>query len=171
MALALSGAPSGRLTLDDADIRILGALQKDGTLSVAALSEVVHLSHNSCWRRLKRLEAAGAITGRVALLDPVKLGLELTAYVSIRTSEHSDEWLRSFAHAVETMPEIVELYRMTGDVDYLMKIRVSSIAAYDAVYKKLIGMVKLTDVSSAFAMEEMKNTTELPLAMSPCRTG
>lgn len=162
---------STRLTLDDADIRILAALQKDGTLSVAALSEFVHLSHNSCWRRLKRLEAAGAITGRVALLDPAKLGLELTAYVSIRTSEHNDEWLRSFAHAVETMPEIVELYRMTGDVDYLMKIRVANIAAYDAVYKKLIGMVKLTDVSSAFAMEEMKNTTELPLSTSPCRTG
>ncbi|WP_232495328.1 Lrp/AsnC family transcriptional regulator [Novosphingobium kaempferiae] len=160
----------GRLSLDDADIRILSALQKDGTLSVAALSEVVHMSHNSCWRRLKRLEAAGVIKGRVALLDAEKLGLELTAYVSIRTSEHNDEWLRSFARAVEALPEIVELYRMTGDVDYLLKIRVANIAAYDAVYKKLIGMVKLTDVSSAFAMEEMKNTTELPLSTSPCRS-
>jgi Lrp/AsnC family transcriptional regulator len=113
---------STRLTLDDADIRILAALQKDGTLSMAALSERVHLSHSSCWRRLRRLEAAGTITGRVALLDPAKLGLELTAYVSVRTSEHNEEWLRSFARAVEAMPEIVELYRMTGDVDYLMKI-------------------------------------------------
>ncbi|EIZ77234.1 transcriptional family [Novosphingobium sp. Rr 2-17] len=156
-----------RLTLDEADLRILSALQKDGTLSIAALSEVIALSHNSCWRRLKRLEAAGVIKGRVALLDAAKLGLELTAYVSIRTSEHSEEWLASFKRAVVALPEIVELYRMTGDVDYLMKIRIANIEAYDRVYKKLIGMVRLTDVSSAFAMEEMKNTTELPLSTSP----
>jgi Lrp/AsnC family transcriptional regulator len=156
-----------RLTFDEADLRILAALQKDGTLSIAALSETIALSHNSCWRRLKRLEAAGAIKGRVALLDAAKLGLELTAYVSIRTSEHNDGWLADFKRAVAALPEIVELYRMTGDVDYLMKVRVANIEAYDTVYKKLIGMVKLTDVSSAFAMEEMKNTTELPLSTSP----
>lgn len=156
-----------RLTFDEADLRILAALQKDGTLSIAALSETIALSHNSCWRPLKRLEAAGAIKGRVALLDAAKLGLELTAYVSIRTSEHNDGWLADFKRAVAALPEIVELYRMTGDVDYLMKVRVANIEAYDTVYKKLIGMVKLTDVSSAFAMEEMKNTTELPLSTSP----
>ncbi|MBT0670959.1 Lrp/AsnC family transcriptional regulator [Novosphingobium profundi] len=158
---------AGRISLDAADLRILGALQKDGTLSIAALSERVNLSHNSCWRRLKRLDAAGVIKGRVALLDPAKLGLQLTAYVSIRTREHSEAWLREFAAAVESLPEIVELYRMTGDVDYLMKIRVPSIEAYDAVYKRLIAKVRLTDVSSAFAMEEMKNTTELPLFAAP----
>jgi len=156
-----------RLTLDEADLRILSALQKDGTLSIAALSEAINLSHNSCWRRLKRLEAAGAIKGRVALLDADRLGLAMTAYVSVRTSEHNDQWLADFKRAVAALPEIVELYRMTGDVDYLMKIRIADIGAYDAVYKKLIGMVKLTDVSSAFAMEEMKNTTELPLSTSP----
>lgn len=149
--------------LDDADLRILAALQKDATLSVAALSEVVHLSHNSVWRRLKRLEEAKLITARVALLDAAALGLGLTAFVSIRTSEHSEEWLRTFAAAVDGMAEVVELYRMTGDVDYLMKIRVANIAAYDAVYKRLIGAVRLTDVSSAFAMEELKFTTALPL--------
>ena len=154
---------SPRVPLDAADLRILAALQKDGTLSIASLSESVHLSHNSCWRRLKRLEAAGIIKGRVALLDPAKVGLALTAYVSIRTSEHNDTWLAAFTRAVESLPEIVELYRMTGDVDYLLKIRVANMEAYDAVYKKLIRMVKLTDVSSGFAMEELKNTTELPL--------
>lgn len=151
------------IPLDDADLRILSALQENATLSVAALSEVVHLSHNSCWRRLRRLEDAGLIIGRVALLDAEALGLGLTAFVSIRTSEHSEAWLAQFAEAVKGMAEVVELYRMTGDVDYLMKLRVANIAAYDAVYKRLIGSVKLTDVSSAFAMEELKYTTALPI--------
>ncbi|GAA0298350.1 Lrp/AsnC family transcriptional regulator [Sphingomonas oligophenolica] len=154
-----------QVNLDEADIRILSALQKDGTLSIAALSEAVNLSHNSCWRRLRRLEDAKVITGRVALLDPGALGLNLTVFVSIRTSEHSEEWLKAFAESATAMPEVVELYRMAGDVDYLMKLKVGSIAAYDAVYKRLIAAVKLTDVSSAFAMEEMKHTTALPLPM------
>ncbi|MFA5963461.1 MAG: Lrp/AsnC family transcriptional regulator [Sphingomonas sp.] len=152
-----------QVNLDEADIRILAALQKDGTLSIAALSEIVNLSHNSCWRRLRRLEDAKVISGRVALLDPGALGLDLTVFVSIRTSEHSEEWLKTFAESATAMPEVVELYRMAGDVDYLMKLKVGSIAAYDAVYKRLIAAVKLTDVSSAFAMEEMKHTTALPL--------
>ena len=154
---------AARVNLDEADIRILSALQKDATLSIAALAEVVNMSHNSCWRRLRRLEAANIITGRVALLDAGALGLDLTAFVSIRTSEHSDAWLNDFAAVVKSMPEVVELYRMTGDVDYLMKLKVANIAAYDAVYKKLIGAVRLTDVSSAFAMEELKHTTALPM--------
>lgn len=154
-----------KVNLDEADIRILSALQKDGTLSIAALSEVVNLSHNSCWRRLRRLEDAKVISSRVALLDSGALGLDLTVFVSIRTSEHTEEWLDAFAKSATIMPEVVELYRMAGDVDYLMKLRVSSIAAYDAVYKRLIASVKLTDVSSAFAMEEMKHTTALPLPM------
>jgi Lrp/AsnC family transcriptional regulator len=151
--------------LDEADIRILSALQKDGTLSIAALSDVVNLSHNSCWRRLRRLEEAKIISGRVALLDPVRLGLDLTVFVSIRTSEHNEQWLAAFAATATAMPEVIELYRMAGDVDYLMKLRVKSIAAYDAVYKRLIAAVRLTDVSSSFAMEEMKHTTALPLCM------
>lgn len=155
---------SARVNLDEADLRILSALQKDATLSIAALSDAVNLSNNSCWRRLRRLEAANIIIGRVALIDAQALGLDLTAFVSIRTSEHSDDWLREFSAAVKEMPEVVELYRMTGDVDYLMKLKVANIAAYDAVYKRLIGAVKLTDVSSAFAMEELKHTTALPLS-------
>lgn len=156
---------TSKVKLDEADIRILSALQKDGTLSIAALSEVVNLSHNSCWRRLRRLEDAKVISARVALLDPGALGLDLTVFVSIRASEHSEEWLNAFAESATVMPEVVELYRMAGDVDYLMKLKVGNIAAYDAVYKRLIAAVKLTDVSSAFAMEEMKHTTALPLPM------
>lgn len=159
--------PPRSIPLEEADLRILAALQEDATLSVAGLSEVVRLSHNSCWRRLRRLEDAGLIIGRVALLDAEALGLGLTAFVSIRTSEHSEAWLAQFADAVKGMAEVVELYRMTGDIDYLMKLRVANIAAYDAVYKRLISSVKLTDVSSAFAMEELKYTTALPI-MSRC---
>jgi len=154
-----------QVKLDEADVRILSALQKDGTLSIAALSEAVNLSHNSCWRRLRRLEEANVIAARVALLDPAALGLDLTVFVSIRASEHSEEWLDAFAKSATAMPEVVELYRMAGDVDYLMKLKVKNIAAYDAVYKRLIASVKLVDVSSAFAMEEMKHTTALPLPM------
>lgn len=152
-----------KIELDEADVRILSALQNDGSLSIASLSESVNLSHNSVWRRLKTLEASGVIRRRVALLDPTLLGLGLTVFVNIRTSEHSEEWLEKFAKAVTDLPEVVELYRMSGDVDYLMKLRVSSIEDYDRVYKRLIGIVHLTDVSSAFAMEEMKNTTALPI--------
>jgi len=152
-----------RVSLDEADIRILSALQEDGTLSIAAISDQVNLSQNACWRRLKRLEDEGVIRQRVALLDPAKLGMDLIVFVSIRTSEHSEEWLSQFATVVRAMPEVVEFYRMTGDVDYLLKLRVENMAAYDAAYKRLIAQVRITDVSSTFAMEELKHTTALPL--------
>lgn len=158
---------SSKVNLSEADIRILRVMQEDATLSVAAIAETVHMSHNACWRRIKRLEEAGVITRRVTLLDPTALGLDMTVFVSIRVSEHSEEWLNSFATAVRAIPEVVEFYRMTGEVDYLLKLRVQSIAAYDAVYKRLIKTVRLTDVSSAFAMEELKHTTALPLLFSP----
>lgn len=154
---------SSTISLSEADIRILRVMQEDATLSVAAIAETVHLSHNACWRRIKRLEEAGVISRRVTLLDPTALGLNMTVFVSIRASEHSEEWLNSFAAAVRGIPEVVEFYRMSGDVDYLLKLRVQNIAAYDAVYKRLIKAVRLTDVSSAFAMEELKHTTALPL--------
>ena len=154
---------AARVQLDDADLRILAALQKDGALSIAALSEQVNMSTNSCWRRLKRLEESGVILRRVALVDAAALGLDLTVFCSIRASEHSQQWLDSFARVANNMPEVVELYRMTGDTDYLMKLKVESIAAYDAVYKRLISDLRMADISSAFAMEEMKHTTELPL--------
>lgn len=154
---------SSKISLTEADIRILRVMQEDATLSVAAIAETVHMSHNACWRRIKRLEEAGVISRRVTLLDPTALGLDMTVFVSIRASEHSEEWLNSFAAAVRAIPEVVEFYRMSGDVDYLLKLRVQNIAAYDAVYKRLIKAVRLTDVSSAFAMEELKHTTALPL--------
>jgi Lrp/AsnC family transcriptional regulator len=154
---------SNRVSLDEADVRILSALQEDGTLSVAAVAEIVNLSQNACWRRMKRLEEDGVISRRVTLLDPSRLGIDLIVFVSIKTSEHSEEWLSHFADVVHKMPEVVEFYRMTGEVDYLLKLKVENMAAYDKAYKRLISQVRITDVSSAFAMEEIKHTTALPL--------
>lgn len=157
---------STAIKLDRLDARILTALQADANQAIAELAESVGLSANACWRRIKRLEELGIIRRRVALLDPMKLDLGVTVFVSIRTNQHNDAWLQKFNDAVEEIPEIVELYRMSGDVDYLMKIVVASIAHYDQVYKCLIKLVKLTDVSSSFAMEQMKYTTALPVTAS-----
>lgn len=149
--------------LDDQDFKILDVLQSDGSLSIAAVAERTGLSQNSCWRRIKRLEDDKVITGRVTLVDPIKVGLGLIVFVHVKASEHSEEWLSKFADAVQRIPEIVELYRMAGEVDYLLKLVVKDIAAYDAVYKRLISSVKIVDVTSTFAMEEIKRTTALPL--------
>jgi Lrp/AsnC family transcriptional regulator len=149
--------------LDRLDRRILAALQQDSTPPVAALAERVGLSTNACWRRIKRLEEIGVIRGQVALLDAQKLGIGVTVFVSVRTNEHSDDWLRQFAEAVDALPEVIEFYRMSGDVDYLLKLQVADIADYDRVYKQLIKSVRLTDVSSSFAMEQIKYTTALPI--------
>jgi Lrp/AsnC family transcriptional regulator len=149
---------------DRADARILARLQTDADVTIAELADAVGLSSNACWRRVKALEEAGVIAHRVALLDAGKLGLGSTVFVNIRTSQHSEEWLESFAKGVATIPEIVEVYRMSGEVDYLLKIIVSDIAHYDRVYRKLIRTVSLLDVSSSFAMEQLKYTTALPLS-------
>lgn len=158
-----------RVALDDADIRILAVLQEDATLSIANVALKVNMSHNACWRRIKRLEDSGVIAQRVTLLDASALGLDLTVFVSIRAAEHSEDWLKLLTAAVKDIPEVVEFYRMTGDVDYLLKLRVESMAAYDTVYRRLIRAVRLTDVSSAFSMEEIKCTTALPLERTPPR--
>ncbi|MET1026464.1 MAG: Lrp/AsnC family transcriptional regulator [Dongiaceae bacterium] len=152
--------------LDRIDARILMSLQADSAQAVADLAEAVGLSANACWRRVKRLEELGVIRGRVALLDPAKIGLGVTVFVSVRTNEHNEDWLRQFAEAVAQIPEVVEFYRMSGDIDYLLKVVVADIAHYDRVYKRLIKSVKLTDVSSSFAMEQMKYTTALPVTAS-----
>lgn len=152
-----------KVSLDAADIRILSALQEDATLSASAVAELVNLSHNACWRRIKRLEDLRVIKRRVAILDARALGMNVTVFVTVRASEHSEEWLDAFAAAVRGIPEVLEFYRMSGDIDYLLKLQVESIESYDAVYKRLIKAAKLTDVSSAFAMEELKHTTALPL--------
>lgn len=151
------------MTLDLIDRKILALLQHDASLSVADVAEKVSLSVTPCWRRIQKLDEAGVIQRRVALLDPSKLNLGVTAFVAIRTSQHNPAWLEKFAKAVGNIPEIVEVYRMSGDVDYLLRVVVPDIAGYDAVYKKLIKSVELTDVSSSFAMEKLKATTALPL--------
>ena len=150
-------------TIDAADLRILSVLQEDAALAVGEVARRVHLSANACWRRIKRLEADGFILGRVALLDAARLDAGVTVFVTIRAAEHSDAWLTEFAAVVRRIPQIVEFYRMSGDIDYLLKIKVADIAAYDDVYKRLIRGVRLSDVSSAFAMEELKSTTAIPL--------
>jgi Lrp/AsnC family transcriptional regulator len=151
------------IVLDAIDRRILRELQKDATIPIAELAQVVGLSQTPCWKRIKRLTDAGIITSRVALLDRSKLDLGLAVFVSVRTNRHDQEWLDAFAGAAASMPEVVEFYRLSGDTDYLLKVLVRDIAAYDAFYKRLIAAVPLSDVSSAFAMEQIKSTTALPV--------
>lgn len=149
--------------LDQTDLRILALLQEDCTTPVAEIGRQVGLSTTPCWRRIQRLEADGVIERRVALLNPQKLGVGVTVFVAITAGSHSEEWLQRFRAAIEDMPEVVELYRMSGQVDYLMRVVVPDIEQYDRVYKKLIARVECKDVSSSFAMEQMKFTTRLPL--------
>ena len=149
--------------MDRLDRKILRLLQEDSTLAVADLAKKVGLSTTPCWRRIQKMEEEGVIRGRVALLDPVKINTKVTVFVSIRTNAHSIEWLKRFSEVIGEFPEVVEFYRMSGDVDYLLRVVVPDIAAYDAFYKRLIAKIEIRDVSSAFAMEQIKYTTQLPL--------
>ena len=143
---------------DDIDRHILGILQVDATRSIQDISDQVGLTTNPCWRRIKRLEEQGVITARVAVVDPVKLGLGMTAFVRIHTDKHTKNWLETFKSSVRRIPEIVECHRMTGDVDYLLKVMVRDLAHYDRVYQKLLEYVPdLKDVSSSFSMERLKD--------------
>jgi Lrp/AsnC family transcriptional regulator len=150
--------------LDAIDIKILSILQKDCTASVADIGKEVGLSTTPCWRRIQKLEQEGVIEARVALLDPKKVNVGVTVFVSITTNEHSLEWLERFHAAMQDFPEVVEAYRMSGSVDYLLRVTVPDIESYDKFYKKLISRISLSDVSSSFAMEQIKYTTALPLA-------
>jgi Lrp/AsnC family transcriptional regulator len=151
--------------IDSIDRKILGIIQEDCTLSVQQLAERVGLSANPCWRRVKRLEAEGVIRKRVAILNAEVLGLAMTVFVSIRTSRHDVAWLETFAAAMSRIPEIVEAHRMSGDVDYLLKIVVEDVAHYDRVYRRLITIVPgLSDVSSAFSMESLKYGVAIDLS-------
>ena len=152
--------------MDAIDRKILDLLQRDCTLSIAEVGSRVGLSQTPCWKRIQRLEADGYITRRVALLDPEKMGLGLNVFVSIEISDHSHEWLARFSQAVMDMPEVMEFYRMAGDVDYMLRVVVADMAAYDAFYKRLIAAFPLKNVTSRFAMERVKATTVLPLAAS-----
>ena len=151
------------IVLDPTDRRLLALLQEDATISIADLAERVSLSPTPCWKRVKRLERVGLIRSRVALLDRASLGLDVTVFVAVRTTQHSDEWLQTFAEGVARIPEVVEFYRMSGEVDYLLKVVARDIADYDRIYRKLIKVAPLHDVSSSFAMQEIKSTTALPL--------
>jgi Lrp/AsnC family transcriptional regulator len=150
--------------MDDIDRKILACLQRDCAQPIARIAEQVGLSQTPCWKRIQNLERAGVIRRRVAVLDPERLGVPVTVFVAVRTAQHTPEWLERFAAGVVALPEVVEVYRMSGDVDYLLRVVVPDIAGYDAVYKRLIQVAELTDVSSSFAMERIKHTTELPLA-------
>ena len=149
--------------MDKIDRKILALLQKDATTPVAEIGRKVGLSTTPCWRRIQKLEEEGVIQRRVAVLDPVRVNTRVNVFVSIRTGSHSLEWLRRFSEVVQEFPEVVEFYRMSGEIDYLLRVVVPDIAAYDAVYKRLIRDVALADVSSSFAMEQLKYTTALPL--------
>ena len=163
VAIIRDTVPTMTEMIDEIDRRILASLQKDAAQSLDTLSERVHLSRNACWRRVRRMEDAGLIRGRVALLDAEKLGVGLSAFVMIRAREHTAEWLAGFRRVVAEMSEISGAYRMSGDPDYMLRVRVSSVADYDRFYQRLIQKLKAADVSASFVMEEIKDTTELPL--------
>ena len=148
---------------DRFDKLILQQLQEDASMTTAVLAEQIGLSTNACWRRIKKLETDGIIRRTVALLDEQALGLNVTVFVSIKTNQHTDEWLAQFSNGVKAIPEVVEFYRMSGEIDYLLKIVVEDINDYDRVYKKLIAVAPLQDVSSSFAMERIKSSTTLPI--------
>ena len=149
--------------IDEIDRKLLTLLQEDASLSVDALADRVHLLRNACWRRVKRLEADGIIQKRVAIIDPVAVGLGLQVFVLIRTNDHSAEWLKAFRSAVHQMPEIIGAQRMTGDLDYVLRVRVADVPAYDRFYQRLIEKVQIADVSASFVMEDVKETTALPV--------
>jgi Lrp/AsnC family transcriptional regulator len=152
--------------MDWMDQKILDVLQRDATLSIAEIGHKVGLSQTPCWKRIQRLETDGVIERRVALLNPEKLGFGLTVFVSIETGDHSHEWLARFAEIVGAMPEVLELYRMAGDVDYMLRVVVADMAAYDQFYKRLIAAIPLKNVTSRFAMERVKATTALPISVA-----
>lgn len=145
--------------MDATDIKILTLLQEDASISIAELAQKVNLSQTPCWKRVQRLEATGVIQKRVALINPEKVGLGLTVFVSIETPDHSGQWLQRFADFVSSMPEVMEFYRMAGDVDYMLRVVVSDMAGYDRFYKRLIETIPLKNVTSRFAMQRVKSTT------------
>ena len=152
--------------MDAIDRKILAVVQQDASLSVAEIGTRVGLSSTPCWKRLQRLEADGVIMRRVALIDPEKVGLGITVFVSVETGDHSQDWLSKFAEVVNAMPEVMEFYRMAGDVDYVLRVVVHDMQSYDTFYKKLIATVPLKNVTSRFAMERIKSTTALPIGES-----
>lgn len=151
------------MVLNDTDRRLLAELQTDASDSLEKLGERVGLSRNACWNRVRRLEDAGILKAHVALVDPEKVNLGLSVFIAVRTDEHDPKWLETFARVTCSIPEILGVYRTSGDLDYLIHARVPDVAAYDALYQRLIRKVRLADVSASFVMQEIKETTILPL--------
>ena len=149
--------------MDEKDKKILNLLQDDAMMAIGEIANRVGLSTTPCWRRIQKLEEQGVIRKRVALLDRDKLNITVTVFVAVKTRHHTVEWLRNFNDTVNNIPEVMEAYRLSGDIDYLLRIVVPSIESYDKVYKQLIDRVEFSDVSSSFSMEDMKSTTALPI--------
>jgi Lrp/AsnC family transcriptional regulator len=149
--------------MDDIDRSLLEILQENATLSIAQMAERVGLSATPCWKRIQKLEAAGVITRRVAVVDPERVGVGLSVLVSIEAGEHTPEWLARFSSGIGALPEVMEAYRVAGDVDYVLRVAVADMAEYDAFYKRLIAIAPMKNVTSRFAMERLKHTTAYPL--------
>jgi Lrp/AsnC family transcriptional regulator len=157
--------------LDELDRKILATLQVDSSLSMQEVADRVGLSSTPCWRRIQKLESSGYIKRRVALLDAEKLNLGVSVFIAVKTNQHNAEWVQRFRKIVVSFPEVVDFYRLSGDVDYLIRAVVSDIRAYDELYQRLIAKIDLHDVSSMFTMEQIKSTTELPLVNASTRPG
>ncbi len=153
------------MNLDDIDMHLIAILQEDASIAVDELARRVGLTKTPCWRRLQRLEKNGVIKGKVALLNAQMLDLSVSVFVQVKTSYHSRDWLETFSRTVSAFPEVVDFYRMSGEYDYLLRVIVKDIAAYDDFYKRFIEATSLTDVTSSFAMEEIKRSTQLPLSI------
>ncbi len=151
--------------MDATDKKILDLLQADASLTVKQVADQIPLSVTPCWKRIQKLEERGYIRARVALLEPSMVNANVTVFVAIKTDHHTREWLERFSAVVSELPEVMEIYRMSGEVDYLLRVVVSSIEAYDRFYKKLIDRIELSNVTSSFAMEQIKYTTALPIYM------
>lgn len=149
--------------MDATDLKILAIIQEDCSLPINEVAARVNLSQTPCWRRIQRLESQGVIRRRVALLDPAAIGAGISVFVSIETGDHSAEWLQRFADLVADMPQVMEVYRMAGDVDYLLRVAVGDMAQFDDFYRRLIALIPLKNVTSRFAMESVKSTTAYPL--------
>src|SRR5690242_20338604 len=155
--------------MDDIDRQLIDILQRDATLSIAQMAEQVGLSATPCWKRIQKLEAQGVITRRVAVVDPDRVGVGLSVLVSVEAGEHTPEWLERFSDGIALMPEVMEVYRMAGDVDYMLRVAVADMAEYDRFYKRLIALAPMKNVTSRLAMECIKHTTAYPLHPSAFR--
>ena len=153
----------GCIGMDEIDRALLEILQKDTTLSTAEMAARVGLSPTPCWKRIQKLEASGVITGRVAIVDPERVGVGLSVFVAIEAGEHTPTWLERFSAGIAGLPEVIEVYRMDGEVDYMLRVAVADMAEYDTFYKRLIAIAPMKNVTSRFAMERMKHTTAHPL--------